>query len=322
MSPTLSTNILLRYDNRRCLSGLVYMYNISNTRMGGTDRRNLKLFQRLVGRDSLCNVVVATTMWHAVTDRTIGEKRQEELASKDTMFKPLVDAGAIIFPHDSGSESAKNIVAITLGHNPRPLLIQKELSRPGNRLVDTSAGAELVAEFGRLDDRDKKKLAKLEEELQEARKKGDYEEIEDLIRERAKLMYNIENRRRDRRKLERDADELDTIYGIRAGYRVLGIPGAVIGGIASTIASQFLSKGRAIEQRIGISQDKSVTRQVAEYAADTEELVEDMADAGKELIGGQTGAILGGLTGAALGTAMCVVAGYVHLHADESNETT
>ena len=31
------------------------------------------------------------------------------------------------------------------------------------------------------------------------------------------------------------------------------------------------------------------------------------------LIEGQTRAIVGGLTGAARGTAMCVVAGYVHL---------
>ena len=186
------------------------MYNILNTRLGGTDHRNLKLFQRLVGKDSLCNVVIATTMWHAITDKTIGEKRSEELASKDTMFKPLIDAGAIIFPHDSGAASAQNIVAIILGHNPQPLLIQKELSRPRNRLVDTSAGAELVAEFGRLDDRDKRRLAKLDGELLEALKMGESEKIDDLIRERAKLMYNIENRRRDRRKFERDADALYT----------------------------------------------------------------------------------------------------------------
>ena len=284
--------------------------------MAGIDHRNLKLFQQLVGKDSLCNVVVATTMWHAVADKAIGEKRQEELASKDTMFKPFIDAGAIIFPHDSGSESAQNIVNIILGHSPRPLLIQKELSKPGKRLADTSAGAELVAEFGRMDERDRKKLVKLEEELRKARKDGDHAEAEDLTRERAKLVYNIETRRRDRRKLERDANELGTIYGIRAGYRVLGVPGAVIGGIASTIGSQFLSKGRAIEQSIGLSQDKSVTRRVAEYAADTEELVENLAETGKELIGGQTGAIIGGLLGAAIGTTKCVVAGYFHV--DES----
>ncbi|KDR66197.1 hypothetical protein GALMADRAFT_259681 [Galerina marginata CBS 339.88] len=303
------------YDNKRCLNGLVYMYNISNTRMGGIDRRNLKLFQQLVGKDTLCNVVVATTMWHAVPDKTIGERRQNELGSKDTMFKPLIDAGARIFPHDSGIESAQNIVAIILGHDhsPQPLLIQKELSKPGNRLIDTSAGAQLVAEFKQLDDRDKKKLKKLEEDLKEARKIGDHTEVMELIRERDKLMLNIKNRRRDRGLLERNADELGLVYGIRAGYRVLGVPGAIIGAVASIIGSQFLSKGKEIEERIGTSQDKSVTRRVAQFAADTEGLVEDLAKEGEKLIGGQTGAIVGGLMGATLGTIGCVGAGYFHV---------
>ena len=96
------------------------MHNIANTRIGGISRRNLKMFQKLVGNDSLRNVIIATTMWNTVT-RAVGSEREEVL--KDVLFKPLLDKRAQIIRHDSGVDSAERIVNTILKNDPRVLPI-------------------------------------------------------------------------------------------------------------------------------------------------------------------------------------------------------
>ncbi|KDR66193.1 hypothetical protein GALMADRAFT_81152 [Galerina marginata CBS 339.88] len=299
------------YKSKRCLNGVIYLHNIANTRMGGISRRNLKMFQKLVGNDSLCNVIIVTTMWSTV-DNAVGEKREEELRSKDVFFKPLLEQKAQLLRHDSGKDSADRIVNAILENDPRALLIQTELSEPGCRLVDTSAGVEIVEEFERLDERDKKKLEALGKELEQALKDGDSAVIAELVEKRDKLVDNIDGRKQDRKALERDADELDLFYGIRAGYRASGISGAIVGGIAATVGSLFLSQAKETEERAGVSKEHSVAKQVAEYAVGTEELVGEMAEAGREFAG-STGAFFGGLLGAIIGTTGSILDGSSHV---------
>ena len=287
------------------------MHNIANTRMGGISRRNLKMFQKLVGNDSLCNVIIVTTMWSTVT-KAVGDKREEELKSKDVFFKPLLDKMAQIIRHDSGMASAEHIVDTILKNNPRALLIQTELSEPGSRLVDTSAGGEIVAEFERLDERDKKKLETIVKELEEALYSDDKDLITELEEKRDKLKQKINSRKQDRKILEQNTDELGFFYGIRAGYRASGIPGAIIGGIAGTVGSVCLSQAKETEERAGTAKEHSVTQRVARYAAVTEELIEEMSEVG-ESIGGNTGAFIGGLLGAIFGTAGSIMDGSSHI---------
>ncbi|KDR66196.1 hypothetical protein GALMADRAFT_45038, partial [Galerina marginata CBS 339.88] len=156
--------LMMEYRKGRKLNGVIYMHNISNTRMGGVGLRNLKMFKQLVGEECFCNVIIVTTMWSA-TDLAIGEKREEELKAKDVFFKPLLCKGAQILRHDSGLASARHIIDIMAQNPPKALLIQTELSEPGKRLVDSSAGSELIAEFERWNERDGKKLRDLEAEL-------------------------------------------------------------------------------------------------------------------------------------------------------------
>ena len=287
------------------------MHNIANTRMGGISRRNLKMFQKLVGSDSLCNVIIVTTMWGTI-DKAVGEKREEELKSKDVFFKPLLDQKAQIFRHYPGTDSAEGIVNTILKNDPRVLLIQTELSEPGSRLVDTSAGVEIVAEFERLDERDKKKLEAVAKELEQAHEVGDNAIIAELKEKRDKLLHNIDSRKQDRQILEQNADELDVFYGIRAGYRASGVSGAIVGGLAGAVGSMFLSQAKETEQRAGTAKEHSVTQRVAQYAAETEELVEGMAEMGRDIAGG-TGAFFGGLLGAIVGTAVSIVDGSSHI---------
>ena len=85
------------------------MHRISDTRVGGTAKRNLRIFQKLCGRDSFKNVVIVTTMWDKVTPEE-GEQREQELQRSDSLFKPLMDEGATMVRHEGTRESALKIM--------------------------------------------------------------------------------------------------------------------------------------------------------------------------------------------------------------------
>lgn len=187
--------------------------------MGGVSRRNLKMFRHLIGSDSLKNVLIVTTMWDSVDDN-VGGRREEELKSGDTPFKPLVDAGARVVRHDLGSESASRIIETLLENVPKELLIQTELSN-GISLAKTSAGAELSADLDQFVERDRRKLRDLQEELDDAIEEGDMELVEELKRELAKLKRRISSR-------EEDKEKLATTYGTH------GVVGALIQHHATT----------------------------------------------------------------------------------------
>ena len=56
-------------ENRLKLSGIIYLHRISDTRVGGTACRNLRMLQNLVGPDNMSNVLLVSTRWEEV--RTI-----------------------------------------------------------------------------------------------------------------------------------------------------------------------------------------------------------------------------------------------------------
>ena len=124
------------------------MHNIANPKVGGISYRNLKMLRKLIGKDKFCNIMIVTTMWDVI-DRAVGEKREQELKSKDLFFKPLLEQKAQLFRHDSGLDSAERIVNTILKNNPRAGHIQAEPSKDRSRLVDTSTGVEFMAESER-----------------------------------------------------------------------------------------------------------------------------------------------------------------------------
>jgi hypothetical protein len=291
---------------------VIYTHNIANTRIGGISRRNLKMFQKLVGSDCLKNVVVVTTMWGTV-EKDMGERREAELKSKDTLFKPLLDAGARIFRHDSGSKSAHKIIDIVSGNEPKELLIQVELSKGAN-LVDTTAGAELVAEFGRFDEEDRKKLRSLDRELNEAMEEKDEALVAELMRTRAKLEGWMRSREQDRAKLAQNVYSLGPVLGARAGHRITGLKksGAVVGAVAAIAGVGLLAAGEVIEKCVGIPKERGVAKQVPAYIEIVEQKAGRFATKGEKALG-QPGALAGGALGAAVGVAACVFKGLGHI---------
>ncbi|KAF8122892.1 hypothetical protein EV363DRAFT_1358576 [Boletus edulis] len=153
-------------NEERLLNGIIYMHRISDPRVGGVARKNLKMFHSLCGDASLKNVRIATTNWNRVSE-------QEGTT-------PLIDGGAGLRRHTNTVESAEQI-------------IQKEL-RMGMTLGDTSAGTILIAGMREMQKKDEKELAGLEREMEEATRATDLALRADSMMARAKD---------DRKRLER-----------------------------------------------------------------------------------------------------------------------
>ncbi|KAI6118081.1 P-loop containing nucleoside triphosphate hydrolase protein [Pisolithus sp. B1] len=156
---------LVQEEEHSMLAGLIYMHRISDTRMGGTARRNLRVFHRLCGQNSLKNVVIVTTMWDKVTLEE-GERREQELQSSETLFKPLLDEGAVMCRHDGTLASAMGIIDYLLRiRDHATTQIVHELLYEQKTLENTAAGTEIQSELRAILQKHSADMKSLEGEL-------------------------------------------------------------------------------------------------------------------------------------------------------------
>jgi hypothetical protein len=181
------------------LNGLIYVHRISDPRMGGISRRNLKMFKQLCGDGSLRNVCITTTNWNRVTKEE-GEKREQELRESPNLFKLLINEGAQLARHDKGITSARSIVNSLIHKDPTKLQIQIELDA-GKSLEDTSTGAGLYEEILALKAKQEAELLALKKEMEEAAREKHAELLAELEEERQK-------REAQRKKMEGDLENL------------------------------------------------------------------------------------------------------------------
>ena len=183
---------------------MIYMHRISDIRVGGISRRNMRMFQNMCRANSLKNVFIVTTMWNSVTEE-VGASREQEL--RDKIFKPFLDNGAHLVRHsDKDSfESAGDIVVQLLQNDPVALLIQQELSA-GKNIMETAAGSELNAELERLVETHQAEIEKVRQEMLVAIQEADKEGKQWLLEERQKLEDEAMRWELDRQKLREDLE--------------------------------------------------------------------------------------------------------------------
>jgi GTP-binding protein EngB required for normal cell division len=140
------------------LRGILYLRDISKTRMEGSDIKTLKLFTRLVGRKAFPHVVLVTTMWSRLgpNGQSLGERKEMEL--KEDFWKEMILDGSYVQRFAGTKDSAEGIISQLIGdEEPVVLQIQRQLIDEERRLAATSAGsllAPIVAE--RLEDNENK----------------------------------------------------------------------------------------------------------------------------------------------------------------------
>lgn len=121
------------------VAGVIYLHEISQTRMHGTSRKNLVMFSRLCGDSSLDKVILATTKWNKVEEQE-GAVREVEL--QGVFWKRMVSLGSTVTRFTGTHESAWEIIRRILQPRecPLELLIQQELVDLQKLLPETQAG--------------------------------------------------------------------------------------------------------------------------------------------------------------------------------------
>ena len=168
--------------------------------MGGTAKKNLKVFREICGDKILGHVRIVTTNWNLV-DEKLGNARQDALATNGA-FVPLINEGARLCRHDKGLKSARLIMSQLIHQTPVMMKIQEELNE-GRTLGATSAGAMIIGEMNQLKEKLDKELEGLRKEMDEALVANDDELRLELLEERRKLEGVMARAEEDRKTLEK-----------------------------------------------------------------------------------------------------------------------
>jgi hypothetical protein len=182
------------YAAGRRLDGLIYLHRISDNRITGTAKQNIRMFKEFVGKDNLSIVTVATTMWKEAQMNDDLE-REQELLDQPAFFGEIVDGGGKLLRHGPfGSDEVEKLSALSVvSHVLRKarqrdghcvLQIQRELVDERKSLDETGAGKVLLTQVQaarEVFERDLEELkiewqAQLEHRDSEARQ--NYEEVE------------------------------------------------------------------------------------------------------------------------------------------------
>ncbi|KAH7923798.1 hypothetical protein BV22DRAFT_1014678 [Leucogyrophana mollusca] len=129
------------YGDKMKLAGVVYLHEMSRVRMLVTSRKNLGVFNRLIGNDATRSVILATTKWGDVEEE-VGSQREEQLST--ALWKEMVEQGSRTARFLNTRESAWNIVDLITEREPLDALqIQKELVDLEKLIPETEAGSTL-----------------------------------------------------------------------------------------------------------------------------------------------------------------------------------
>ena len=150
------------------------------------------MFRKLRGEQGMKNVSLVTTRWADVLPE-VGEKREQQLKSQDTLFRPALTAGARMLRHDNTTESALRILADLVDRQPVPVQLQHELVDRHVDISQTEAGAEVrrmyedrVATF-------RNEIEDLRRELTSAMEQRDTDYQEDIKRMRVEYEEKLAN---------------------------------------------------------------------------------------------------------------------------------
>jgi hypothetical protein len=141
------------------LAGFIYLHEISQTRMFGTSRKNLTMFNKLYGDDALKNVVLATTKWSHIPE-DVGWRREQQLSN--TYWKRMLNLGSRMAWFTCTRESAWAIVNSIISNDPvngHVELVDLQITLP-----ETEAGTSLCYTLEELVEMQREMARQLREE--------------------------------------------------------------------------------------------------------------------------------------------------------------
>lgn len=165
------------------------------------------MFKKLCGAKGLSCVVLATTMWSQVT-LDEGERRENELISKQEFWGEMIKQGSTVMRQDRAEVSAIKIIQYILGKRRRMVLDIQEEMASGKTLDETSAGRELEAELDRMRKQHEAEMRELREDMIEAQRQNDKRSQEEIAAIRAELQKKMDQDREDRERMRVTMEDL------------------------------------------------------------------------------------------------------------------
>ena len=166
--------------------------------MAGTPLKNLRVFQKMCGRDALGKVYLTTTMWDEV-DSSVGEKRLDEL--KTDYWKVMITRGAQTARCRSDDDSPKRIIRQILDQEVarKVLLLQEEMAELKKELRETALGQELYSHLDKLVEKQIVLLRRIDRERKAA---SDASVLTELQTEYNELRVQIDDKLRQMQELK------------------------------------------------------------------------------------------------------------------------
>ncbi|KAM7207880.1 P-loop containing nucleoside triphosphate hydrolase protein [Naviculisporaceae sp. PSN 640] len=164
------------YEAGARLSGIIFLQDILDTsRAAKSTIKNLNLFNKLTGNDSMTNVVIVTSKWD-VLDNNPHEiqravERERRFCEVHGLWKKMLEDGAKVMRHSCTRQSAREIVKTILSLLPTVLLVQKQV-HDGAAVIDTDVGRYVNEEYLRMQAEHKNEMDEMREEMKEAKQKG------------------------------------------------------------------------------------------------------------------------------------------------------
>ncbi|KAK3367253.1 hypothetical protein B0T24DRAFT_651556 [Lasiosphaeria ovina] len=201
------------YRSNVKLTGIIYLHRIKDERMTNAIMRNLTMFRNLCGDNAFKNVILVTTFWDELQDKTKGESRERDLLRKQDWWGYMAAKGSRTHRFLNTRESALGIVSELLDLPAVALHIQQEIIDQGLEIDQTKAGEALNQELAELRAAYQEQMESLREEKERAIRDHDeqmQEALESMEAEKHKFIRQLESeqaalqadRREERRKME------------------------------------------------------------------------------------------------------------------------
>jgi hypothetical protein len=205
------------------LRGILYLYDISASRMTGDTLRQLEMIKRICGEANYSNVMLVTTHW----PKQVAEQKERgcpirEADLRREFWKDMIQGGSKMWRFDDEHATAKAIVRSLAGKPNITLALQDEMAK-GKSLSKTTAGSFIVnarhKDEERLKAKEKEVVSNPGEikELQESienRKAAEAKLQDDLVARIRKEIETIDEEARKRNKKPTVASILQWLIGI------------------------------------------------------------------------------------------------------------
>jgi methyl-accepting chemotaxis protein len=166
--------------------------------MAGTPLKNLRLFEKLCGKE-FSTIVLTTTMWDEV-DLETGEQREQEL--QDIYWKAMIDRGSTVKRFLYTQKSAFDVLRPVLSqvNKMQTLRLQNEVTDLGLKLKETAAGRVLALQLEELVPKQQRLLMAIRNDLMESSLQPD--QLEQLHRDFQEVSAQLQRAMRDVEKMK------------------------------------------------------------------------------------------------------------------------